>query len=132
MSAIAISIQALLADDSVAELVGDAVHPVKAPQGSATCIVLHQISEVDAPMLTGPQAGFYRSRVQVDCRARTATAALALGEAVKAALGSLVRASIAGCEATFTMAGVDGTDALDDASLYRRHIDFYCHWRTAT
>lgn len=130
MSAVAITIQALLADATVTALVGERIDPIKPSQESAeSCIVVNQVAESDHPIFSGPQSGFYQSRVQIDCRSNTATKALALGDAVRDALQNIVRQTFASGEATFFKEGVDITGEMDEADLYMRSMDFYVYWR---
>ena len=129
MSAVAITIQALLAASGVTALTGTHVYPIKAPQNATTSVVVHLIHEADDLMLTGPHAEYYRARVQIDCRADTATKVMALGEAVKAALGNIVRRSFASGKATFFKEGSEAMQAIDEPALYRRHMDYKVFWR---
>ena len=79
----------LLADATVAGIVGVKVHPEPAPQGTvAPFIVLRVISDVPLNDLGGNTSGTFNATVQVDAYAKTRTAARQLGAAVHKVLGS--------------------------------------------
>lgn len=78
----------LIADTPVAEVVAERVHVNRQPQGGRQpSIVLKRISTVDGTHLKGV-TGLKDVRIQIDCRAETAAAAIALAGLVRAAGGT--------------------------------------------
>lgn len=129
MSAIAATVQALLADSGIGSIVAARVWPVIAPQvAELPNVIVYMVSEDDEMLLRGT-AGFPEARVSVECRAATFTAANALGEAVKTALLPLHRAAFAGVLVSFAKASTDLTDFADDTRTHRRILDFYARWQ---
>lgn len=129
MNAISAVTQALLADSGVSAIVGDRINPIIGPQGgSYPDIVVHQISNPDEILLSGT-GSYPNARVQIECRASTATAAMALGDAVIAAFDGL-RGTFAGMNVTsFLPTGTDTTDSATDWSTFRRLIHFSVRYR---
>lgn len=79
----------LLADPTIAGLVGDRVHPEPAPQGSpAPLIVMRVISDVPLNDLGGNASGRHNAIVQVDAYAVRLSEARALAAAVHQVLGA--------------------------------------------
>jgi hypothetical protein len=139
MSALTTAIALLVEDEAVAGLVADRIYPVVAMQGAPRPhLVVTLLSEEDAQMLDGA-GGYPESRVSVECIADTATAADALGEAVKGALEDVTNQVVGEIDsspslavvATVYKAGADITDAADDRSVFRRVLDFMVRWRNA-
>lgn len=134
MAAMFITAQALLANAGVTALVGTKVHPINAPQDEPPPqIVVQLVSEADGQRLEGPDLWF-DSRVSVECRAQTATAAVKIGEAVKTALQGIRRQTIAGRQASFFKEETDVSDYSEASAgsptpIYRRVLDFRCRWR---
>lgn len=137
MSALRITIAALLAAPGVSAAVGARVYPFIAPQGSAwPHIIVGLVSEDDEQMLSG--AGlFFDARVEVACIATSATAADALGEAVKVALQDVTNQAFDDGElppgfsavATILKDGADVSDYSDDLTVFRRIMDFRVRWQ---
>jgi hypothetical protein len=129
MSAVAATVQALLAASGVAALVSTRVYPVVAPQATAAShIVVHLIAEDDDMLLRGT-AGYPNARVSVECRASTFTAVNALAEAVKSALQPLHLVTYAGVTVSFQKQGSDYSDFADESKTHRRIMDFYARWQ---
>lgn len=122
MSAVNVTTQALLASPAVVAIVAQRINP---GIGGATVpdLIVTRVSG-------GPTYGLARatpltsSRIQIECRARSYTAAENLGKAVTDALKNR-RGTFAGRKAVFQAAGSDYEDHADDASIFRRLIDFY-------
>ncbi|MGX5777009.1 tail completion protein gp17 [Methylorubrum zatmanii] len=128
MSAINVTTKTLLANAAVKAIVGQKIHPGIAPQSSSPPdIVVDRVSG-------GPTYGLARStgmtasRIQVECRARTFTAAENLGAAVVRALKDF-RGTVGDLRVAIQASGSDYSDHADDASIFRRIIDFYV-WTT--
>lgn len=131
MSAIGIVVTKLKTTAGVTALVPSArIYPVIFPQGvTAPAIVVNIVGGRDEQMLTG--AGkFYEHRVSVECLAVDGSTAVAIGDAVMAALQDVVKATIAGHAGTdVAFADTDVTDYADDRSLARRILHFRVRWR---
>jgi hypothetical protein len=123
MSATFATVQALLAAPGVTGIVKKAVNPGVGGNALPDCVVTRVSG---GPTYALEKAtGLTASRVQVECRARSYTDAEKLGQAVIAALQDCAGV-FAGQRAQFRAAGSDYEDHADDASVYRRIIDFYC------
>lgn len=73
----------LLADSTIASLVGTRMYPVKLPQGTALAsIVFTRVSGLSGVTSSGRE-GLSRPRVQIDCWAPTMDAAATLADRVK-------------------------------------------------
>lgn len=133
MSAIDIAIAKLVATPGVTNITTPArIYPIVVPQtAEAPFIVVNIVTGRDDLLLAG--AGqYYLGRVSVDCCAATASAAVALGNAVMAALQDVVKESIgAYTDVDIYFATTDMTDVADDRSMCRRLLHFYVRWRTA-
>lgn len=132
MSATAAVIAKLLAATPVTSLVENRIRPVNlAPKDALPGVVVNIISGYDEPTLAG--AGqYYRHRMQTDCLATTATAALAVGDAVMDVLNGVINETIGGCkDVTSLFAGIDFTDYGEDLTVYRRVLQFDVWWRKA-
>lgn len=135
MSAVAIVINKLLSDSAVKAVVTSGadikIYPVLVPQGKTPpAIAVHLISTVDHPHLDGP-GSYFRSVVQIDSMASTASQAIELGEKVIAALNGTIKASIAGCADVDILieSGSDFTDYDDPVTVVRRLTRFSVWWR---
>lgn len=134
MSSLGIVIAAIKAAASVTAIIGAGtaarVYPSAAPQNAAKpYIVVHRIFERDNELTEG--AGkYWMSRIQCDCVAETATAADGLGEALKLALGDIVKQTVGGRSGVDIMIeGTDVSEHSDDRKSFARKIDFYVYWR---
>lgn len=130
-NAISITVQALLGGSGVTAIVGARVEPLTAPQaGTLPDIIVNQSTSQDEMLLEG-QGQYPNARIRTECRARTRTAVIALGDAVIARLRNL-RGAFAGVEVTsFLQTETDMTDNAEDFSTYRRVIDWYVRYRSA-
>ena len=127
--AVAITIQALLADGGVAYVVGSRIWPGKAQQGTTDPhIVVTRISE-DEPILLNGSSCITTSRVRIDCRAETYTQAASLGEDVKTALRDMVGETILTKTVSFSKGISDVDGYSDNPELHHRTMDFYVEWR---
>lgn len=124
MSAVNATIQALLANSGVTAQVAQRINPGTAPQsGALPDIVVSRVSETPTYGLARA-SDLTEARIQVECRARTSTAVEKVGQAVIAALKD-GRGTFASKACVFRAAGSDYDDHADDASVFRRIIDFY-------
>lgn len=114
----------LLADASVAALVGTRVYPLSAPQGAARpFLVVTSVSDVPATTMNGLPADLLRNaRVQVDSYAETYLEAHALFEAVNNEVAALSGPTIS----AVLLSASDMRD--DETGLYRKSADFSV-WR---
>jgi len=105
-------------------------YPVRAPEHvTAPYILFRLATEGDEELLSGP-AGYYESRVTVECISDSVTTADALGEQVKRGLGAVTKATVG--EATdvdIYKAATDFLDFDDARQASRRVIDFYLRWK---
>lgn len=124
MNAVEPTVQALLANSGVSELVGIRVEPFVAPQkGALPDIVVHQMTNMDEQLLSG--AGQYpNARVRIECRARTGTEALALGDAVIAALRDNSGSFGGRTVKSFLQEETDESDHDPEFNTFSRFIDF--------
>lgn len=134
MSSVGIVIASIKAAATVTAIIGAGsaarVYPSVAPQNATKpYIVVHRIFERDNELVEG--AGqYWMSRIQCDCIAGTATAADDLGEALKLALGNIVKQTIGGRTGVDIMVeGTDVSEHSDDRKSFARKIDFYVYWR---
>lgn len=130
MSAVAITVRALLAAPTVTAIVGQRVRPIEAEQGEEPpWILVHLISEPDDELLQG--AGqFFDSRVSLECVHTRQDLVIQLGEAVKAALRDVHLATYGSWTASFFKEGTDLTDSSEDrVSSFRRIMDYRVRWR---
>jgi hypothetical protein len=126
MSAVNVTTKTLLANAAVKAIVAQRINP---GVGGTTLpdIVVDRVSG-------GPTYGLARStgmtasRVQVECRAKSFTAAENLGAAVIRALKDF-RGTVGDLRVAIQTTGSDYSDHADDASVFRRIIDFYV-WTT--
>lgn len=73
----------MLADASIAAIVGSRIYPIKMPQGvTAASVVMNRISGLGDHHMQGP-SGLSRPRMQIDSYAPTFQAAVTLANAVK-------------------------------------------------
>lgn len=138
MSATAIAVRLLLANDDLNTAVSSRVYPVVAPQSKALpYVVVSLVYESQDVVLEGQRDG-YSSRVSVHCIAEKPEAADRLGELVKRALSSVIHQTVAdGASQPMAVATVlkDGTDLLDfndDRTVFRRLLDYSIRWIPAS
>lgn len=129
MSAVNATVKALLGNAAVVAIVASRVYPGQAAQGALRPhIVVHLVSQHDAMLLLGP-AKYPESRVSIECRADTFTAANDLGEVVIEVLPALHMAAYAGKSVSFRQEGSDYSDFDDASQTHRRIMDFYARWQ---
>jgi hypothetical protein len=117
-------------DAGVSALVGTRIDWSVRPQGSITpCVVLTMIADNRDQHFQG-FAGFRSTRIQIDCYAATKAAAVALREAVIAAV--VPEATVSGV--TFLRAFIntvlDRGDQTETGFIHRELIDLNC-WHNA-
>jgi hypothetical protein len=128
-NAVAITIQALLADGGVSYVVGDRIWPNKAQQGNSDPHIVVSLISEDEPVLLEGSSCITTSRVRIDCRASTSTQAMSLGEDVKTALRDKVGVTILSKTVSFMKGVSDTTGYSDDPDIEHRTLDFYVEWR---
>lgn len=131
MNALSATVQALLADTGVTDIVGTKIEPITAPENQALpCIVVNQITNMDERLLAG-EGQYPDAVVRITCLARTKTEALTLGDAVISRLRGL-SGTFAGMAVTsFLKEEVDETDANETYDTYRRTLEYCVRYRAA-
>ena len=128
ISAVSLAVKALLADAGVIALTGTRIAPDPLPQTTTLpAVSIALVDEVEERILSG-MSGYPLAVVHVSCLASTMTAALSLGETVKAAFNDLQFAH-GGKTAGFAKRGPDFTDWSEDQKIFRRVIGFEVRWR---
>lgn len=131
MSAVSLTINALLAQAGVTAVTSTRVKPYPLPQGLALpAIAVAMSSETEEQLLAGASQ-YPEASVQIHCIATKASEAIDLGEAVKTALRDRLYTSSDSppVVASFQKDGVDFTDFADDLSTHRRVMAFTIRWR---
>ena len=132
MSAVSLTINALLAQASVTALVSTRIKPLPLPQGLALPAIAVAMSAEDEEYLLAGASQYPEATVQIHCIALKASEAIDIGEAVKVALRDLHWAgtnSPPTDDAWFTKEPIDFTDFADDLSTHRRVMSFAVRWR---
>lgn len=131
MNAIYLTIQALLAESDITDVVGQRIEFMTGPEaGTLPDIVINQITNLDGQRLSGADR-YPSARIRIECRARTKTAAVDLGDIVIERLTDL-RGTFAGMVVdSFIKEETDETDASEDYQTYRRFFDFSVRYRAA-
>ena len=132
MSAISIVLTKLKATAAVVAKVPKAnMHPIMWPQtAQPPALVVNSVGGRDEQVLEGA-AGYYEGRVRIESMAITGNDAVAIGEAVKAALESVVKAAIGGFVDVDIFYLTDFTDWADDRSMARVSADYSVRYRAA-
>lgn len=128
MSAVSLTIKALLAQSGVTAITSTRVYPFPLPQGASLPAIAVAMSAEDEEYLLSGASQYPVAAVQIHCVAQLAKDAIALGEAVKIAMRDL-RYSASGKEVSFQKEGPDFTDYADDLSTHRRVMGFTARWR---
>lgn len=128
MSAVSLTIKALLADNPVKAVTSTHIYPFPIPLGTALpAIAVGMSGEDDQYTLSGANQ-FPESSVQIHCIAAKAKDAIELGEKVKSALQDL-HYTTGGADAWWSKEPLDFTDFADDQLTYRRVMSFAVRWR---
>jgi hypothetical protein len=130
MSAVEVTIAALMAAPAVTDIVGDRITNMVTEDENPLNIVVYLVFEDSTSMLDGP-AKWYQARVTVDCASSNPAQIHDIAEAVKDALEPLHLAPLAGCIVSFRKEGTDATDFGEESSSSHRALDFYVDWRRA-
>lgn len=129
MSAVFMTIRALLSKTAVTTVTSTRIQPAPIKQGALLpAIAVAMSGEVEEEMLSG-SSQYPEASVQVHCLAATATAAIQLGELVKVSLRDLYFADSPPVGASFVKEAVDFTDYTDDLTTHRRVMSFSVRWR---
>jgi hypothetical protein len=121
----------LLADATIAGLVGTRIYPLLLPQSPTLPALTYQwISLVPVHSMDGP-SGLVARRLQVDCWGSTYLAIETLAEAVRNRLDGYQGSLLAGSPSGSVVQGVFRAmerDGYEEApALYRRTVDFMLH-----
>ena len=128
MSAVSLTIKALLAQASVTGTTSTRIYPFPLPPSTNLPAIAVAMSAEDETYLLQGASQYPETTVQIHCIAQKAKDALELGEKVKVALRDLLFASGA-IRASFQKAGPDFTDYADNLSTHRRVMSFSVRWR---
>lgn len=133
MSSIAIVVTKLKATTSVTTLVPKAsIYPIMFPQGASAPAILVNLAGGRDRELIGGAGQYYSSRVNLEILDTDPSNVDALGKAVIAALGDVVKQTVAGCvDVDIAYDGGDFTDWADDRSMARWTIPFRVDWKPA-
>jgi len=128
MSAVSLTIKALLAQSGVTALTSTRIYPFPLPPTTTLPAIAVAMTAEDEVYLLSGASQYPETAVQVHCIATKAKDAIALGEAVKIALRDHLYSSGA-IRASFMKDGPDFTDYADDLSTHRRVMAFTVRWR---
>lgn len=129
MSAVFMTIRALLSKTAVTAITSTRIQPAPVKQGTTLpAIAVAMSGEVEEEMLSG-SSQYPEASVQVHCLAATATDAIKLGELVKVSLRDLYFTDSPPVGASFVKEAVDFTDYTDDLTTHRRVMSFSVRWR---
>ncbi|RWO20659.1 hypothetical protein [Mesorhizobium sp.] len=128
MSAVSLTIKALLAQSTVRAFTAQRVYPFPIPLTTSLPAIAVAMSAEDEEYALAGSTQYPLATVEVHCIALTAGSAIELGEAVKIALRDLLYTS-GDVNASFRKSGVDFTDFADDLSTHRRVMSFDVRWR---
>jgi len=131
MSAVSLTIKALLVSSPVTSLVSSRVYAFPLPQGAALPAIAVAMSAEDEQEMLSGSSQYPQSSVQVHCVGLTAGSAIELGEAVKTRLRDLLYATSdsPSVKASFLKEPVDFTDFSDDLTTHRRVMAYSLRWR---
>jgi len=129
MSAVFMTIRALLANGTVTAVVSDRVQPFPIKQGTALPALAVALSAEDIEMMLSGSSQYPNATVQIHCITTTATSAIQLGEKVKGALRDLNFSDSPPISASFIKDALDFTDFSDDLTTFRRVMGFSVRWR---
>lgn len=131
MSAVSLTIKALLALSGVTATTSTRIRPFPLPQGEVLPAIAVAMSAEDDEYLLAGASQYPQASVQIHCIALSASVAIELGERVKEGLRDLLYTSSDSppVKASFQKEAVDFTDFADDLSTYRRVMAFSVRWR---
>lgn len=131
MSAVSLTIRALLAQSGVTGTTSTRIYPLPVPPTTTLPAIAVALSAEDEEMLLSGASQYALSAVQIHCIAATAKAAIDLGEAVKTALRDRLYTadSPPSVYASFQKDGPDFTDYSDNLTTHRRVMVFTVRWR---
>jgi uncharacterized protein DUF3168 len=131
MNAQSATIQALLSDTSITDLVSTRIEPVSAPQsGTLPDLIVRQVSNRDEILLHGP-GKYPEARVRIWCRGKTVTEITTLGDAVIAFLDGHAGTYAGMAVKSFIKETLDEFDQEIDFGFHYRAIDFRVRYKTA-
>lgn len=131
MSAVSLTVRALMAQAGVTALVSQRVYPFPLPPSTSLPAIAVALSSEDEEQLLAGASQYAFATVQVHCIAAKSSDAIRLGEAVKNGLRDLLYTSgdTPPDRASFSKEAVDFTDYADDLSTHRRVMSFTVRWR---
>lgn len=132
MSAVSLTIQALLAKAGVTGTTSTRIYPSVLPHSTALPAIAVSLSGEEEEMLLQGASQYPRASVQIHCVAATAKAAIELGEAVKTALRDHLYTdndSPPTYRASFQKQSLDFTDYADNLTTHRRVMGYEVRWR---
>jgi hypothetical protein len=128
MSAVSLTIKALLAQAGVTGTTSTRIYPFPLPPTTTLPAIAVAMTAEDEEYLLSGASQYPETSVQIHCIALKAKDAIALGEAVKTALRDHLYSSGA-TRASFKKDGPDFTDYADDLSTHRRLMTYTVRWR---
>lgn len=131
MSAVSLTIKALLAQSTVTAVTSTRIFPGVIPLGSLLPAIVVKMSSEEEEMLLQGASGYPRTSVQIHCVARTEKDAIDLGEKVKTALRDHLydNGNSPPSNAAFRKESLDITDQASDLSTHWRVMSFTVLWR---
>ncbi len=133
MSAVFLTVQALLANATVTGVTSTRVQPFPLKQGTALPAIAIAMSNEEEEMMLAGSSQYPNATVQVHCVATTASDVIRLGEKVKGALRDLLfyDSNSPSNGGSFTKDALDFTDFSDDLTTFRRVMGYSLRWRGA-
>jgi hypothetical protein len=114
----------LLADTTLAALIGTSIYPVLLPEGTSTAVTYRVISKVPDYSLTSA-LGMVKARIEFNAWAATYAAAKAIEEAIRLSLDGYAGALPNGVIVANILRDNGAIDGFDqDTRLYRVQIDY--------
>lgn len=132
MSAVSLTIKALLAQAGVTGTTSTRIYPFPLPPTTTLPAIAVAMTAEDEEYLLSGASQYPETSIQIHCIALKAKDAIILGEAVKTALRDLLYTdsnSPPTARASFKKDGPDFTDYADDLSTHRRLMTYTVRWR---
>lgn len=131
MSAVSLTIKALLAQSTVTAVTSTRIFPSVIPHGETLPAIAVLMSTEEEDMLLQGASQYPRASVQIHCIAEKAKDAIELGEKVKTALRDHLynNGNSPPSNASFRKEALDFTDFADNVTTHRRVMSFTVLWR---
>lgn len=132
MSAVSLTIKALLAKSGVTSVTSTRIYPGVLPHSTSLPAIAVSLSSEDEEMLLQGASQYPQASVQIHCVASKAKDAIELGEKVKTVLRDHLYTdgnSPPLYRASFQKEALDFTDYADNLTTHRRVMSFSVRWR---